>query len=94
MKKDVKEEQIQTLLSEFEEKVRRYVDAIKNGPQTFDHVERTYEAIFNGGAADIVKIGLAMLEGDKKKVVPLAQRDSNFARIVKELSPGFTDNMS
>lgn len=82
------EAQIQALLKEHEGKLRRYSAEIEKGPQTFGHVERTYEKVFQDGGIDVVGTGLAMLKTGKKKSVPLAERDLNFGRIVNELSLG------
>jgi hypothetical protein len=80
------EAHIQSLLKDHEQRLRRYFEQVKSGPQTFSGVERAYEEVFQDGGVDVVGKGLQLLNAGKKKSVPLAERDLNFARIVKELS--------
>jgi hypothetical protein len=80
------ETQIQSLLNDYEARIRRYAQEIKNGPQTFSGVENAYEKVFQDGGIDVVNMALKMVKQSKKKPVPHAERDLSFASIVKELS--------
>lgn len=62
------EAHIQSLLKDHERRLRRYFEEIKNGPQTFDAVERAYERNFQDGGIDVVDKGMKLLSADKKKL--------------------------
>lgn len=78
------EEQIQAQLKDYEAKLRRYADTMRNAPeslsgmQRISYAERNYDKIFNNNR-DLVKIALAEHEEkSKKKTCPVCGTQLRF----------------